>query len=58
MIILLNAKQPRMNGESLYTVGWDPKSQLRPCQRRGKARALPLGLGRVRVSQASFTLAM
>jgi hypothetical protein len=53
-----DARQPGMNGESLYMVGWDPKSQLRPCQRRGKAGALSLGLGPVRVTQASFMLAM
>lgn len=58
MIILHNAKQSSVNGESLYKVGWGPKSQLRPCQRRGKARALSSGLGPVRVTQASITLAM
>lgn len=58
MIILLNAKQLGTNGKSLYKVGWDPKSQLRPCQRRGKTRALSLGLSLVMVTQASFILAV
>lgn len=57
MITLPNAKQPGMNGRSLYKVGQDPKSQLRPWQRTEKARALSLGLGPVRVTQASFIFA-
>lgn len=58
MITLLDARQSGMNGESLYKVGWGPKSQLRPCQKRGKAGTPPLGLGPVGVTQASVLLAL